>query len=123
MQTACPWCSNPLVIEDAKVPPQAFMLRCPKCQGAMQVPGGANPPASVAAAKQGPAPDGLKQAAAPSPPAAPPPPAPPSPVPSKNRDPDAERALVALEDQHLAATMFSFLSQAGYAIDNMDNEE
>jgi len=89
----------------------------------MQVPGGANPPASVTAAKQGPAPDGLKQAAAPSPPAAPPPPAPPSPVPSKNHDPDAERALVALEDQHLAATMFSVLTQAGYAIDTLDNEE
>lgn len=126
MQTACPWCSNPLVIEDAKVPVQAFMLRCPKCQGAMQVPGGENPPASVASAKQGPAPDGLdglKQAAVPTPPAAPPPPAPPSPVPTRNDDPDAERALVALEDQHVAATMFSVLNQAGYAIDTLDNEE
>ena len=133
MQTACPWCSNSLVIEDAKVPVQAFMLRCPKCQGAMQVPGGSNPPASVAAAKQGPAPDGLdgldglNRAAAtsspPSPPAAPPPPASPTPVPSKNDDPDAERALVALEDQHLATIMFSVLSQAGYAIDILDNEE
>lgn len=126
MQTACPWCSNALTIEDAKVPAQAFMLRCPKCQGAMQVPGGANPPAIVASAKQGPAPaglDALNRAAAPSPPAAPPPPAPPSPVPSKNHDPDAERALVALEDQHLAATMFSVLSQAGYTIDTLDHEE
>ncbi len=126
MQTACPWCSNSLVIEDAKVPVQAFMLRCPKCQGAMQVPGGPNPSASVAAAKQGPAPDslaGLKRAAATSPPAAPPPPAPPTPVPSKNDDPDAEPALVAIEDQHLATTMFSVLSQAGYAIDALDNEE
>ena len=126
MQTACPWCSNSLVIEDAKVPVQAFMLRCPKCQGAMQVPGGPNPPVSVTAAKQGPAPDGLdglKRAAATSPPAAPPPPAPPTPVPSKNEDPDAERALVAIEDQHLATTMFSVLSQAGYAIDALDNEE
>ena len=99
------------------------MLRCPKCQGAMQVPGGENPPASVAAAKHGPAPDGLKRAAAPSPPAAPAPTASPTPVPSNHDHPDAERALVALEDQHLAATMFSVLRQAGYAIDALDNEE
>ena len=123
MRTACPWCSNSLVIDDAKVPAQAFMLRCPKCQGAMQVPGGPNPPASVASAKQGPAPDGLKTAAPPSPPVAPPPPAPPTPVPAKNGDPDAARALVALEDQHLTTTMFSVLSEAGYAIDALDNEE
>jgi len=92
----------------------------------MQVPGGPNPPASVAAAKQGPAPDGLdglNRAAPASPPAAPPPPAPPTPIPSQNDDPDAERALVALEDQHLATTMFSVLSQAGYAIDALNNEE
>jgi len=118
MQTACPWCSNPLTVEDANVPAQAFLLRCPRCQGAMQVPGGANPPASVAAAKHGPAPDGLEPARArstPAPPAAPP-------TGASTRD-DAERALVALEDQHLAATIFSVLRQAGYAIDTLDNEE
>jgi len=83
----------------------------------MQVPGGPNPPASVAAAKQGPAPAGLNRAAEPTPPA------PPSPVPARNDDPNAERALVAFEDQHLAATMFSVLTQAGYAIDTLDDEE
>lgn len=129
MQTACPWCSHPLVVEDANVPAQAFMLRCPKCQGAMQVPGGPNPPASVTAAQHGPTPDGLNNAQAasapaprPSPPAETPPSAPPAPSASGGDDSDAERALVALEDQHAAATLFAVLRQAGYAIDTLDDE-
>ncbi|MGH9324888.1 MAG: zinc-ribbon domain-containing protein, partial [Vicinamibacteria bacterium] len=39
MQTNCPNCSNRLVVDDAKVPPTPFMLKCPKCQGMVKLPG------------------------------------------------------------------------------------
>ena len=39
MQTDCPQCSQKLVVEDDKVPAGPFMLRCPKCQKAIKLPG------------------------------------------------------------------------------------
>ncbi|MFQ5601295.1 MAG: zinc-ribbon domain-containing protein [Candidatus Krumholzibacteriia bacterium] len=39
MQTNCPKCSQPLVLDDAKVPDSAFMLKCPKCQATVKLPG------------------------------------------------------------------------------------
>ena len=39
MQTSCPNCSNRLAIDDAKVPATPFMLKCPKCQGTIKLPG------------------------------------------------------------------------------------
>jgi len=39
VQTNCPQCSQRLVIEDDKIPAAPFMLRCPKCQMALKLPG------------------------------------------------------------------------------------
>jgi predicted Zn finger-like uncharacterized protein len=39
VQTSCPNCSNRLVVDDAKVPATPFMLKCPKCQGMVKLPG------------------------------------------------------------------------------------
>ena len=50
MQTNCPKCSQQLVVEDAKVPAGPFMLRCPKCQNAIKLPGKAGAAAPTAPA-------------------------------------------------------------------------
>lgn len=107
MQTNCPQCSNRLVLDDAKVPATPFMLKCPKCQATVKLPGkGAPPP----------------QAAAPAPPQAPAQ-APPAPTPSLPPVPAgaAGRALVALPSQELASAADTLLTRLGFSVEHLDS--
>ena len=135
MQTNCPNCSNRLVVDDAKVPPTPFMLKCPKCQGMVKVPGRgaqpaappvtpASPPPSVPAPAQPASPSIPAPVAAPPsptpPPFLPPAPAPPSP-PARVAPPSgAAKALVAVPAAEMALTMASVLGRLGFAIEQLD---
>ena len=128
MQTNCPNCSNRLVVDDAKVPPTSFLLKCPKCQGMVKVPGrGAQPaapppsvsPAAPPAARPSPMPT---PAASPAPAATPPPQAPP---PSRVTPPSgpAAKALVAFPAADLSAAMASVLGRLGFAVEQLDSAD
>ena len=132
MQTNCPNCSNRLVVDDAKVPATPFMLKCPKCQGMVKVPGrGAQPvapaapppplqPAVQPAPPPSPAPAQAQAPAPPSPtppPFSPAPPAPPSPPP---RVGPSVKALVALPAADIALIMTSVLGRLGFAVEQLE---
>ena len=137
MQTNCPNCSNRLVVDDAKVPPTPFMLKCPKCQGMVKVPGrGAQPstpaasppppsvsPAAPPAAPPSPTPT---LASSPAPAAVPPPQAPPpSPPPARVSPPSGPvaKALVAFPSADLAAAMAGVLGRLGFAVEQLDSAD
>jgi len=126
VQTNCPNCSNRLVVDDAKVPATSFLLKCPKCQGMVKVPGrGAQPaapppsvsPAAPPAARPSPTPT---PAASPAPAATPPPQAPP---PSRVTPPSgpAAKALVSFPAADLSAAMASVLGRLGFAVEQLDS--
>lgn len=134
MQTNCPNCSNRLVVDDAKVPPTPFLLKCPKCQGMVKVPGRgaqsaappptpAAPPPSVQSEAQ-PAPP--PPAATPAPNLAPPSfsPAPPIPLSPPARvapsSAGAAKALVQFPAAEMALTMASVLGRLGFTVDQLD---
>jgi len=142
VRTNCPNCSNRLVVDDAKVPATPFMLKCPKCQGMVKVPGrGAQPAAPAVPAPSPPPAPAPAQAAPPSP--APPPapapaaPAPPSPslppaAPAVSAPPSAParvapnggaaaKALVAFPTPEMTATMSSVLGRLGFAAEPLDS--
>jgi predicted Zn finger-like uncharacterized protein len=140
VQTTCPNCSNRLVVDDAKVPATPFMLKCPKCQGMVKVPGrGAQPatpapptPAASAPVKTEPA-AAPPPASAPAPPAPTPPPnlAPPtfSPAPPASLSPATRvapppsttaKALVAFPSAETALAMASVLGRLGFSVDQLD---
>jgi len=125
MQIACPWCSYPLVIEDAKVPPQKFLTRCPKCTGAIQVPGTETP--DVAPAKHGPPPKNASAAGNGNPPThAAPPKKPAASAPHSTGAPTPQnggleqRALVALQEGQWASTLASLLNEQGYDVESLN---
>jgi predicted Zn finger-like uncharacterized protein len=138
VQTNCPNCSNRLVVDDAKVPPTPFMLKCPKCQGMVKVPGRGAQPAPTPAATPPPVPAGkveaqpAPQSPAPPTPAAPPPnlappsfsPPPPAPLAPPARvapaSGGAAKALVAFPAAEMALTMASVLGRLGFAVDQID---
>ena len=141
MQTDCPQCSQKLVVEDDKVPAGPFMLRCPKCQLAIKLPGKGGaalpppgveqpvepvPPTQSAAAPGIPSGNAQQQSKPPAP--APPPArpaaavAPPSDFgqPIDGGDGSAERALVALtdpSDQGLQSAVIALLERCGYGVE------
>ncbi len=125
MQIACPWCSYPLVIEEAKIPPHTFRTRCPKCAGGIQLPGTDNP--GGAAAKYGPEPPGASPSGNGRAPTATDPPSAPTPAEAPrttgftpSSEQSAPAALVALEDAHLASAMTNLLKQQGYAPESLN---
>lgn len=151
MQTNCPNCSNRLVVDDAKVPPTPFMLKCPKCQGMVKVPGrGAQPatpaapsPSVQAAPRPAPPPSPAPPAPAPAraqaigPPSPAPPqfsPAPPafSPTPPAQPFPPpraappsglAAKALVACPAAEIAASIAGVLGRLGFAVEQLESAD
>lgn len=147
MQTDCPQCSQKLVVEDDKVPAGPFMLRCPKCQKAIKLPGkggaalpppGAeqpvqpDSPTQLAAApgiRSSPPPPGESAQQQPKPPAPAPPPArraaavtPPSDLgqPTDGGHGSDQRALLALtdpSDQGLQNAVTALLQRCGYGVE------
>lgn len=129
MQTNCPQCSQKLVVEDEKVPAGPFMLRCPKCQAALKLPGKAgaapSPPAAPmaeagsAAAKAAPPQPTSSSAASSTPQEAPAP----APSVTRSEEPPAGgkgRALVVLPDAPdpgLHQAVSSLLQKNGYGFD------
>ncbi|HJS73253.1 MAG TPA: zinc-ribbon domain-containing protein [Vicinamibacteria bacterium] len=143
MQTNCPNCSNRLVVDDAKVPLTPFMLKCPKCQGMVKVPGrAAQPPATPAPPPLASAPVKAEAASAPPPsvasPMGPPAPTPPpnlapptfSPAPPALLSPSTRvapaapagtaKALVSFPSAETALAMASVLGRLGFAVDQLD---
>jgi predicted Zn finger-like uncharacterized protein len=128
MQSACPSCSNKIVIDDARVPERAFSVKCPKCQTTVKFPGKGQAAAPVAA-----------------PPPAPAPPEPPAAggggfnsdemrsqlMAQLRREMSiggegahsGERALVALPDRGQAGNIALMLTRLGYAVDTLDDME
>ncbi|HXV63807.1 MAG TPA: zinc-ribbon domain-containing protein [Vicinamibacteria bacterium] len=131
MQTNCPRCSNRLVLDDAKVPTTPFMLKCPKCQGVVKLPGkGGAAKAPPTASPKPPVPPSASPTAAVSPSAttstAPkgqrvdkvPPPADTTPATAAEAG-SAGKALVALSGEQQAA-MAAALGRLGFAVEQLD---
>ncbi|HEX9724898.1 MAG TPA: zinc-ribbon domain-containing protein [Vicinamibacteria bacterium] len=128
MQTNCPQCSQKLVVEDDKIPTGPFMLRCPKCQATLKLPGKGGavaPPPSVPQADVG-SPAGSARKAAPSQPKLPepaptvPPPAVPTTRSEEPKEGGSGRALVALgseADPAVQSAVGTLLQRSGYGID------
>ncbi len=136
MQTNCPNCSNRLVVDDAKVPPTPFMLKCPKCQGMVKVPGRGAASPSAAADREAPSPPAPTPASSPAPAAAsapaapapqasqpPPPPAAPPPVRMPAPSPLAAKALVAFPAADVTGAMTAVLSRLGFAVEQLDSAD
>lgn len=114
MQTNCPQCSNRLVLDDAKVPDTPFMLKCPKCQATVKLPGkngtGEAPQPPAAQAQPAPA-----QTAAPNNSAI----APPAPL----RPPSAPQigtALISVPTGEQAESLGTMLGKLGFASEGLD---
>lgn len=132
MQTNCPNCSQPLVVEDDKIPAGPFMLRCPKCQNALKLPGKGSTPKPAASQTEASAPPptspgspGTAVASAATPPKAAPPASIPPPqgvpaAPQTSGSGENGRALVFLSDGPGAAlqqSVAALLQANGYGID------
>ncbi|MGH9459629.1 MAG: zinc-ribbon domain-containing protein [Vicinamibacteria bacterium] len=132
VQTNCPQCSQKLVVEDDKIPAGPFMLRCPKCQTTLKLPGKAGaaalPPSAPQMDAGSPLPPGN---ASPSRPQSPEPAStmvPPSPPPAApaTRSEGASvggngRALVVLDhqaDPSVQSAVGTLLQRNGYGIDS-----
>lgn len=114
MQTNCPKCSNRLILDDAKIPDTPFMLKCPKCQATVKLPG-----------KNG-------NGEAPQPAAAPAQPAPSQPEPPSNsaiappappRPPSASQigtALISVATGEQAESLGAMLGKLGFASEGLD---
>ncbi len=133
MQANCPQCGHRLAVDDARVPDKPFGVRCPKCQATVRFPGRASGAES--------APPAAAPAARPEPPAAVLPPVPVEPPRDAEVFPRDDmraqvvaqvrrelgsgdgprRALVALPDRNLAATVALALARQGFAADTLDD--
>lgn len=123
MQTNCPNCSNRLVVDDAKVPATPFMLKCPKCQGMVKLPGKG---AQAAASPSGPAPAARSAPSTPAPqqamssssasPFAPLGPVPPPPNP-------IGKAIVAIPSAEQATAVGTVLSRLGFFVEAFDGAD
>ena len=141
MQATCPQCSQVIAVDDSKVPPGPFMLRCPRCQQTMKMSG--NEASRTSSGKQAghdAAPDPASEVAAqtPSPkidvaPQDPPQQAPtprlePTPQPPmsygnatpSSSDGNGHRALVGLADGEQSRTISEVLQRRGYEVNTMD---
>ncbi len=128
MQTNCPKCTNRLVLDDAKIPDTPFMLKCPKCQNTVKLPGksgngdaavapGAAPSSGAPAANPPAPPQGQPQAQAP--PASASVIAPPAPV----RPPSAPligTALISVPSPAQANVLGTMLGRLGFASEGLD---
>jgi predicted Zn finger-like uncharacterized protein len=112
VQTNCPNCSNRLVVDDAKVPPTPFMLKCPKCQNMVKLPGKGAPAAKPAAPAVASPPQGAEPAAQPSSPQ-------PLPAPSV----PAGRALVAFPLAEQAMAVSAVLTRLGFSVEHPDSSD
>jgi predicted Zn finger-like uncharacterized protein len=132
VHATCPKCSQVITVDDSKVPAGPFMLRCPKCQETMKMPGRsqANATGVSEEEKSPPPPRDVSQAA-------PPPPSPaakddskPLPPPQKAPEPGGaretaggnggRRALVWLPDTNQASAMSRLLERSGYRAEYID---
>lgn len=122
MQTNCPQCSNKLVLDDAKVPDTPFMLKCPKCQGTVKLPGKGGAAQAPPPPQQAPP---AQSAPAAQPPSAPQPApassaiAPPAPVHPPSAPPIGT-ALISLPSAELAGTVGTMLGKLGFASEGLD---
>jgi predicted Zn finger-like uncharacterized protein len=146
VQTNCPNCSNRLVVDDAKVPATPFMLKCPKCQNMVKVPGRSAQPAAAPPTPTPPAPSipfearpapPLSPAPAPAPAAPPPATAPPNvappsfaiaapasaapPIRTPSPSGAAAKALVAVPAADVALSVASVLGRLGFAVEQLDS--
>jgi twitching motility protein PilT len=94
VEVSCPKCSRRLLIEDARVPPGPFTIRCPQCQATISLNG--RPPVSNEVAASAAAPPPPPSTASVSP--APPPAAWPSAAPSQAPLPGTEGAAPEMTD-------------------------
>jgi len=106
VQTNCPQCKNLLVLDDAKIPDTPFMLKCPKCQATVKLPG-----KGASAVQRAPAPSSdtpttaaLATPAPVTPPAAPP----------------IGKALFGLPNADSASAMGAALGRLGFASESLD---
>ena len=120
MQTNCPKCSNQLVLDDAKIPDTPFMLKCPKCQNTVKLPGKSG---NGAAAAPGPPPPAPAPQQPPASAQAPPPSAsviaPHAPV----RPPSAPpigTALICVPSAEQANGLGTMLGRLGFASEALD---
>jgi predicted Zn finger-like uncharacterized protein len=133
VQATCPQCSNPILVDDAKVPATAFSVKCPKCSNVLRLPGkqgaGAAPAPAAAPAVEAPAPKPMPAAEAAA-----------STQTEEMRTqmiaqvrremslgdakaPTAGRALVALPDRALAGVVAGTLTRNGFAVDTLEDWE
>jgi len=131
LQTNCPQCSQKLVVEDDKIPAGPFMLRCPKCQMALKLPGKGGATAANGAPPAGPVAvgNGASQTKPSEPPSVPSPPAmsPPAstastpPPPTRSEEPEGGkgRALVLVDhqDPSVRDAVQTLLQKNGYGVD------
>ena len=112
MQASCTQCGQRISIDDAKVPDRPFVVKCPKCQSQVKLPGKAAAPA-------------------PPPPAEAPPPAEEETRAQMMAQVRRElsvtdgaslgRAMVVLPEQGLAGTMTLTLSRIGFQVETIDD--
>ncbi len=125
MQTNCPKCSNRLVLDDAKIPDTPFMLKCPKCQATVKLPGkigngeapqpAAAPTAQAQQAQQAQPSASQPQAQTPSSSVI----APPAPV----RPPSAPpigTVLISVPNSEQAESLGTMLGKLGFASEGLD---
>ena len=112
METNCPNCSNRLVVDDTKVPDTPFMLKCPKCQGTIKLPGKT---AAGSAARPASLPP-------PSPPASAPAPAPASAPPATPAASPMGPALVSLASSELGKGVSALLSRLGFSVEPLNDD-
>ena len=125
MQANCPNCSQVLVVDDAKVPAGPFMLKCPKCEKAMRLPGkggaAGNGGTTKPEATAKPATAGSTPAPQPSAPQPPPPTTstPPMAGPPSQEGTASGRAMVSLVDGAERGALSDRLRRLGYEVDEV----
>lgn len=106
MQAACAQCSQLIAVDDAKAPAQAFSVKCPKCGSAVKFPGREAGPTTPAPAAPTPAPTSAAPRTSP-----------------RDSAMLTGRALVAIPQAPLAASLAAVLTRAGLSVDTSDDWE
>jgi len=125
VQTNCPKCSNRLVLDDAKIPDTPFMLKCPKCQATVKLPGkngNGEAPQPVAAPTPEPQQSQQAQPSASQPQAQTPSRsviAPPAPVRPRSAPPIGT-ALISVPNSEQAESLGTMLGKLGFASEGLD---
>jgi predicted Zn finger-like uncharacterized protein len=111
VQASCPQCGNRVAIDDAKVPEKPFLVKCPRCQAAIRLPGKGNATPAAAAAPVFEAPRAETMA-------------PPHRELGAGSAPAGSRhALIALPDRGVAGAIGQALTRQGYEVDALDDPE